>query len=246
MSDGPGSDSAATNGSSPDHAAADRSTGGGWSARWWAIPLVLLAIGALAFAIGRFSTFGSQGAGAPGTDSPEAGFSRDMQVHHTQAIEMAMEIYRKTEDDEVRVLAYDIATGQSGQRGEMYDWLVQWGLPQAGSSPMMAWMSSSDAGHAHGGSSDGEAMTDEEARVAMGMASADELDELQAATGQAADCLFLELMIRHHEGAIPMAEALRELGSDPRALAVAGSIEAGQTAEIDAMRSIQNRLGCTG
>jgi uncharacterized protein (DUF305 family) len=146
----------------------------------------------------------------------------------------------------VRSLAYDIATGQAGQRGEMYDWLVQWGLSQAGSAPMMAWMSSSDAEHAHGGASDGEAMTDEEARAAMGMASADELAELQAATGQAADCLFLALMIRHHEGAIPMAEALLELGSDPRALAVAGSIQAGQTAEIDAMRSIQNRLGCTG
>ena len=55
-----------------------------------------------------------------------------MQVHHTQAIEMAMEIYRKTEDDDVRRMAYDIATSQAGQRGEMYDWIVQWGLPQSG------------------------------------------------------------------------------------------------------------------
>jgi uncharacterized protein (DUF305 family) len=52
-------------------------------------------------------------------------------------------------------------------------------------------------------------------------------------------------MIRHHEGAIPMAEALIELGSDPRALQVAGSIKDGQTAEIDAMESMQARLGCT-
>ena len=43
-------------------------------------------------------------AGTPTTDSAEAGFSRDMQVHHAQAIEMAMEIYRKTDDDELRVL----------------------------------------------------------------------------------------------------------------------------------------------
>ena len=62
-----------------------------------------------------------------------------MQVHHAQAIEMAMEIYRKTDDEELRVLSYDIATGQAGQRGEMFDWLVQWGLPQSG-GPMMAWM----------------------------------------------------------------------------------------------------------
>lgn len=220
-----------------DEATADRRP-----LRWWAIALMLLAIAALAFAVGRFSTFGSQGAGTPGTDSPEAGFSRDMQVHHAQAIEMAMEIYRKTEDDELRVLAYDIATGQAGQRGEMYDWLVQWGLPQSG-APMMQWMDASDAGHGHGGSA-GEPLTDAEAREAMGMATDAELQALAQATGQQADCLFLDFMIRHHEGAIPMAQALLELGTDARALQVAGSIEAGQTAEIDAMRSIQARLGC--
>lgn len=72
------------------HAARPR----GWR-RWWKVILVLLAIGALAFAAGRFSTFGSQDASTPGADSPEAGFSRDMQVHHAQAIQMAMEIYQR-------------------------------------------------------------------------------------------------------------------------------------------------------
>ena len=79
---------------------------------------------------------------------------------------MAMEIYRKTDDDELRVLSYDIATSQSGQRGEMFDWLVQWGLPQSG-APMMAWMTQSDAGHDHGGTAS-EPMTDEEARRGHG------------------------------------------------------------------------------
>jgi uncharacterized protein (DUF305 family) len=210
---------------------------------WWAIALVLLAVAALAFAIGRFSTFGAQSPStAPGQTSADAGFARDMQVHHGQAIEMAMEIYRKTEDAELRVLAYDIATGQAAQRGEMFDWLVKWGLPQSG-EPMMSWMSGSEAGHGHGGTAD-EPMTDDEAHAAMGMASAEELTALEDATGQEADCLFLELMIRHHEGAIPMTEALLELGSDPRALQVAQAMKDGQTAEIDAMQSMQARLGC--
>ncbi|MDY0910616.1 DUF305 domain-containing protein [Microbacterium sp. CFBP9034] len=223
----------------------DEAAPGAPARRWWVIVLVLLGIAALAFAIGRFSTFGASSQGsAPGTTSPEAGFSRDMQVHHAQAIEMAMEIYRKTEDSELRVLSYDIATGQAGQRGEMFDWLVQWGLPQSG-EPMMEWMSAAGDEHAHGGT-DGEPLTDDEAREAMGMASADEIAALQEATGQEADCLFLELMIRHHEGAIPMAEALLELGTDPRALQVAQSIKDGQTAEIDAMESMQARLGCGG
>jgi uncharacterized protein (DUF305 family) len=166
-------------------------------------------------------------------------------VHHGQAIGMAMEIYRKTDDDELRVLSYDIATGQAGQRGEMFDWLVQWGLPQSG-GPVMAWMTSADGGHEHGGAEPGAPMTDEKARTAMGMATDAELDALAAATGREADCLFLELMIRHHEGAIPMAEAVIELGTEPRVLTVAESMRAGQTAEIDAMKSMQQRLGCSG
>jgi len=210
--------------------------------RWLLIALAALGIAALAFAIGRFSTFGQAASVAlPASNSPEAGFSRDMQAHHTQAIEMAMEIYRKTEDDELRILSYDIATAQAAQRGEMYDWLVKWGLPQS-DGPMMAWMSATDGTHAHG---DGSALTAEEANAAMGMATPEQLTALSEATGQAADCLFLELMIRHHEGAIPMAEALLELGSEARALAVAQSMKDGQSAELDAMRSMQARLGCS-
>lgn len=212
--------------------------------RWLLIVLACLAIAGLAFAIGRFSTFGA-GAATPTSDSAEAGFSRDMQVHHAQAIAMAMETYRKTDDPELRVLSYDIATGQAGQRGEMYDWLVQWGLPQSG-GPMMAWMSASEEGHAHGGAAPGEELTDDEARAAMGMATDAELNALADASGREADCLFLELMIRHHEGAVPMAAAVIELGTEQRVLSVAESIRAGQTAEIEAMTAMQERLGCTG
>lgn len=201
--------------------------------------LIALGIAALAFAIGRFSTFGGADASA-GPNAADIGFARDMQVHHTQAIEMAMEIYRKTDDDDVQRMAYDIATSQAGQRGEMYDWLVQWGLPQSG-DPLMTWM----AGSGHGGHG-GQEMSEEDARTAMGMATDAELAALRDATGTTADCLYLELMIRHHEGAIPMAEAVIELGSVPRVRAVAEGISQGQAAEIDAMTSAQARLGCTG
>lgn len=220
-------------------------TSGGPSRRWLVIALGILLIAALAFAIGRFSTFGASSvATTPTTDSAEAGFARDMQVHHAQAIQLAMEIYRKTDDPDLRVLAYDIATGQAAQSGEMFDWLVKWGLPQAG-GPMMAWMTTMDAGHQHGGATTA-VLTDEQARKAMGMATDAEISALDAATGTTADCLFLSLMIRHHEGAIPMADAVIELGTDPRVLQVATSMKAGQTAEIDAMKSMQTRLGCSG
>lgn len=206
------------------------------------IALAVIAIAAVAFAIGRFSTFGQAASVAlPDTNSPEAGFSRDMQAHHTQAIEMAMEIYRKTDDDELRILSYDIATAQSAQRGEMYDWLVKWGLSQSDGA-MMVWMAPLGDGHVHG---DGSPLSPQEADAAMGMATPEQLTALRDATGTEADCLFLELMIRHHEGAVPMAQALLDLGSEPRALAVAQSMKDGQTAELDAMRSMQARLGCS-
>lgn len=209
---------------------------------WWAVLLVAVALVGAAFAIGRFSAFNI----APSTPlegSADAGFARDMQVHHAQAIDMAMTIYRSTDDDTLRTLAYDIATGQSEQKGVMYGWLTQWGLPQAG-GPTMAWMSASHE-HGHGGGST-EPMTEEEARVAMGMASAAELQELSAASGTAADCLFLDLMIRHHEGALPMTAAVIELGSDEAVQSVAERMRNAQQFEIDAMTSMQQRLGCAG
>src|SRR6187397_1672480 len=99
----------------------------------------------------------------------------------------------------------------------------------------MAWMAENADEHGgHGGhGASGTPMTDDEMRAAMGMASDAELDDLRAAEGAAADCLFLELMIRHHEGALPMADAVLELGSMPRVLSVAGSIKQAQTAEVD-------------
>jgi uncharacterized protein (DUF305 family) len=106
-------------------------------------------------------------------------------------------------------------------------------------------MASGESGHEHGGDEAGPAQTEDEARTAMGMASDAELDALAQATGESADCLFLQLMIRHHEGSVPMAEAVLDLGSEPRVLLVAETIRVGQTAEIAAMQSMQERLGCT-
>ena len=71
-----------------------------------------------------------------------------------------------------------------------------------------------------------------------------ELAALDAATGTEADCMFLELMIRHHEGAIDMVDAILERGEQPRVLAVARLHGIVQQSEIDAMESTQRRLGC--
>jgi uncharacterized protein (DUF305 family) len=51
-------------------------------------------------------------------------------------------------------------------------------------------------------------------------------------------------MIRHHEGAVEMTDAVRDLGGDPRVAAVAEQMGEAQLAEIDAMHDMRERLGC--
>ena len=76
----------------------------------------------------------------PGNDSAEAGFARDMIVHHAQAVQMAEIVRDKTNSDDMRLLAADISLTQQGQIGIMQGWLEVWGLPITGEEPAMAWM----------------------------------------------------------------------------------------------------------
>ncbi|MET0716677.1 MAG: DUF305 domain-containing protein [Mycetocola sp.] len=43
----------------------------------------------------------------------------------------------RTDDSEVRLLAFDIATTQGQQSGQLYGWLAERGLAQASSEPSM-------------------------------------------------------------------------------------------------------------
>jgi len=70
----------------------------------------------------------------------------------------------------------------------------------------------------------------------LGMASAAELAALEKAIGADAGWLFLTLMMRHHEGALTMAEEERENGKNADARALAASIVTAERAEIIEMR----------
>ena len=167
------------------------------------------------------------GIGAPSDSSPEAGFARDMMVHHAQAVEMAEIVRDKTESQEIRTLAADIALTQQAQIGQMQGWLQVWNLPPTGTEPAMSWM-----GEPH------------EGRM-PGMASPEEINELQRASPEEAEVLFLQLMIPHHEAAVPMAEAVLEESDRKEVERLAGSIVASQQAEIELMRGLLQRRGVT-
>ena len=172
--------------------------------------------------------------GAPRDDSAEAGFARDMATHHAQAVEMSFVIRDTSSDEAIRTLAYDIIVTQSTQRGVFMGWLQQWALPQASTSPRMAWM----PGHAHV-----ERGSDEGVPLMHGMASDDELQKLRVAQGSDADILFLQLMIRHHEGGVLMARAVSGLSRRAEVVAMAKSIDDGQRAEIVAMTEMLSKRG---
>lgn len=138
----------------------------------------------------------------PAADSVDVGFLQDMSVHHNQAIEMAAVAVTESEDERVRSLAYDILTTQQNQVGQMQGWLTLWGLPPLPVGEYMTWMSAS-GGHDHGS---GDATHTTGATAMPGMASSEELAELRAASGTELDVLFLQLMLRHHQGGVPMME----------------------------------------
>ncbi|WP_214416374.1 DUF305 domain-containing protein [Sphaerisporangium fuscum] len=172
----------------------------------------------------------------PGDASPEAGFSRDMAVHHAQAVEMSFAVRDASADPKIRSLAYDIITTQTAQRGVFMGWLQQWGLDQAGSRPAMAWM----AGHGHGSSPD---MSDMAGGKMPGMASVDELKKLRAAKGKDAEILFLQLMIRHHEGGVQMAQAVLKLSEREEVRGMAQNIVNTQDSEIGYMTELLKERG---
>lgn len=194
-------------------------------------------IGLAGFAVGRLSTLDNP---APTATSAEAGFARDMQVHHLQGAELAMIIRDRTDDVDVRRLAYDISLTQSQQAGQLYGWLTEWNLSQAGPEPSMTWMTRpgrSGSTHAHdaGGSSAGAHTPGD---PMPGLATDAQIAELTAASGVEAERTFLTLMIAHHRGAVEMAEAVEDRANNSSILGFANSVIISQEAEITLMEGM--------
>lgn len=174
---------------------------------------------------------------SPNDTSAEAGFARDMQLHHLQAVQMSMIVREATDDPDIRLLAYDIALAQQQQSGQMFSWLTVWGLPQAASEPSMTWMvrpGRSGTGHEHGPGEPahvpGEPMP--------GLATDAQIAELGSATGVEAEKLYLQLMIAHHLGGVEMAEAVLDRSTNRVVVALARGMIAAQQSEIDYMTEL--------
>lgn len=191
---------------------------------------LLLLGGGLAVALG----IGQDGGPAtPTADSVDAGFSRDMAIHHLQGVEMANLALERSGDAEVRQLAFDISSTQTNQAGRMQGWLSLWGVPPTGGE-RMAWMTDERGGHAM--VMDG---------LMPGMATEDEFTDLRGLSGAEFDVQFLRLMIRHHQGGLEMAQYADEHAAVAAVRRLARTIAETQTAETGTMTDMLAARGGT-
>ena len=181
------------------------------SRNWLALLLVLLAIG-LAWFLGRSST------STPLEGSADVIFARDMIAHHTQAVDMALRVRDRSSDPELRLLAFDMLSGQENQRGQMMAWLDVWNVSQNGDTAPM-----------NGNGS------------MMGMASQQDVNSISSLAVKDAEIKFLQLMIRHHQGGIFMAEDVLSRASSPQVKRLARAVINGQQGDIAAMTSLLAR-----
>jgi len=192
------------------------------AARPW---LLLLLVGLAALLLGALGGYWLRAAQTPAAGSADAGFARDMSLHHEQAVQMASLVYDRSDDPAIRSLAYDILTTQQGQIGIMSGWLDAWGLPWTSAGPRMAWMGMPTEG------------------LMPGMATPEQMAALRAARGQAADILFLQLMIPHHQGGVAMAAAAAQQAKREPVRLLAQSMVEAQTLEIDYMNELLQARG---
>ena len=138
-------------------------------------------------------------------------FAQQMVPHHEQALEMAKLVPERSGNDKVRGLAQRIEKAQDPEITRMNSWLKEWGAA---------------------------AMQDHSGHDMSGMMSGDDMAGLKKATGAEFDRQWLDMMIKHHEGAVEMAKTELAQGEDAEAKKLAQAIIDGQQQEITEMKDL--------
>ncbi|MDZ5623326.1 DUF305 domain-containing protein [Nocardioides bizhenqiangii] len=157
-----------------------------------------------------------------GLDQPEhteadVAFVQNMLPHHQQALTMTAMVDERSASRKVGLLAERIEISQTDEIAQMEGWLTERDEALPGE-------------HAHHGG---------HAELMPGMLTGPELAQLRAARGERFDRLFLNYMIRHHEGAVIMVEDLltgEDGGQEPEVFQLARHIESDQLVEIARMK----------
>jgi uncharacterized protein (DUF305 family) len=152
-------------------------------------------------------------------------FVQMMIPHHQQALEMTALVEDRAKDPDLAALAQRIEVSQLDEIALLEKWLEERGATVSG-------MHGGHGGHGdHGGHAAHQGMP--------GMLTPAQLDQLARSRGERFDRLFLQGMIRHHEGAVVMVETLLtggEGGQESAVFQLASHIGTDQQVEIAAMR----------
>ncbi|GAA2575127.1 MULTISPECIES: DUF305 domain-containing protein [Streptomyces] len=154
-------------------------------------------------------------------NAADVAFAKGMIPHHRQAVEMAGLAPDRAGSAEVKKLAADIEKAQGPEIRTLSGWLTSWGEEVPAEGAMDHSM------HDMGGTGGMD-----------GMMTAEEMTGLEDASGKAFDTAFLELMVKHHEGAVDMARTERADGAHGPARKMAGEIIDSQSAEIEQMNEL--------
>ena len=158
----------------------------------------------------------------PSYNQADVDFMQGMIHHHNQALEMASLIQTRTQGTELSDLGRRIKISQEDEVVFMRRWLSTRG-------------EGTPAGGVDHKTSDNPDM------LMPGMLSPEEMDSLSRATGLAFDRLFLEGMIKHHQGALTMVANLFNTsgaGEEPEIFQFAYHVDSDQYIEIERMTAM--------
>ncbi len=180
----------------------------------------------LLVAAGSFAAAGTTAAAAPtmataatmAADPMDAEFTEMMIPHHYQALVLSDLTPSRSSDATLKALANRIHLEQGLEIKVMQGWQSRNGVPVT------------DAAMAY------EMMLDDPDMLAeMGMASREDIAELETLSGNAFDIRWLNIMITHHEGAIRMLVDVLVTTTDPDMMQMASDMYATQESQLNAM-----------
>lgn len=147
-------------------------------------------------------------------------FLANMIAHHEGAVDMANLALKNASHQDIKDLANNIVSSQTGEITNMVSWQKDWGYP----------------------ASSGEMMMD---HSSMGMQDhmAGMMNELDGKTGEAFDKAFLEQMIMHHQSAINMAAMGETNAQHQQVKDLTEAIVTAQSKEIKQMKQWQKDWG---
>ena len=191
---------------------------------WWHsklnLGIIALAIavlcGALGWAVGNNRAI-------PDPNATDIGFLQDMRTHHEQAVNLSFDyLALQGTNGNLRVIAREIVFDQGIDIGRMIELLRMSGATETNESDVaMTWMHEPTP-----------------IDRMPGLASQADVDRLLASSVAAADKLFVDLMVAHHQGGIHMAQYAVDHANVIEVRRLAFAMITAQTDEINEMRAL--------